>query len=372
MRPRPLHLRLIAAGLCAAACLPACGRPPTAQPVVAMGVDRPAAYPGAAGPFAVGADSVTVLPRGVTAFPAITALIAGATRSVDVEMYELQRTDLVDALVAARRRGVAVTVVTDPSVDVSVVAAGVLRAAAVDVLFYPVRKQMIDHVKLLVVDGGAAAVVGGINWGAASAPNHDIDLLVRGPAAANLERVLVRDLVTCGRLLAVPPETPDTSVAVEATLPTAAIRPLILAAVDGARTSIDLELYVVTDLGIVHAVERAHARGVRVRVLLDPTERPSDAPAAELRSRGVPVRLYHGTGELLHAKTMVVDARTVVVGSANWSAGGFARNHELDAVLDDAPQVAAVLTQAEDSDWSVSGSAPGPVPGGAGADAAGV
>ena len=47
---------------------------------------------------------------------------------------------------------------------------------------------MIDHVKLLVVDA-TVAVVGGINWGAGSAANHDFDVEVRGPAVTNLARV---------------------------------------------------------------------------------------------------------------------------------------------------------------------------------------
>ena len=347
---RSLRAFLLPFLLCAAGCGASGATSP--HPPAAAGIVR---YPGAAGPFTVGPDTVRVLPRGATAFPEIRRLLAAATRSVELEMYELQRRDLVDSLIAARTRGVRVTVITDPGVTVSAVSAATLRGAGVDVLFYPVRKQMIDHVKLLVVDDGAVAVVGGINWGNASAANHDVDLLVRGPAALNLHRVFVRDLVTCGRQATVPAEAPDASLEVVATLPTPAIRPLVLEAVEDATSTIDLELYVITDLGIVHALERAQSRGVRIRVLLDPTQRPSDAPAAELRSRGIEVRLYRGRGELLHAKTMVVDGTTVVVGSANWSAGGFARNHELDVVLPDAPAVAAVLTQAEDSDWAVAG-----------------
>lgn len=331
-------------------CLASCGAPAAARTVPALGASTP--YPVAEGPYSVGPDAVTVLPRGATAFPEIRRLMASARRSVEVEMYELQRRDLVNGLISAQARGVRVTVITDPTVNASAVSASTLRASGVDVLDYPVRKQMIDHVKLLVVDDGLVSVVGGINWGNASARNHDVDLLLRGPAARNLHRVFMRDLVTCGRRATVPPETVDTAVDVVATLPTPAIRPLVVQAIEDATSTIDLELYVITDLGIVHALERAHARGVRIRMVIDPTQRPSDGPAAELRSRGVDVRLYRGRGELLHAKTMVVDGRTVVVGSANWSAGGFARNHELDVVLPDAPPVAAVLTAAADSDWA--------------------
>ena len=178
--------------------------------------------------------------------------------------------------------------ITDPSVPASEVTAEHLRAAGVGVAAYPVRRQMIDHVKLLVVDGGVAAVVGGINWGATSGPNHDFDALVRGPAAANLERVVLRDLATSGLPVGVPTETVDPAIVVATTLPDSGIRALALELVDGARTTLDLELFVLTDAGVVHALARAHARGVRVRLLLDPDQRPSDArnPRPDPRVRG--------------------------------------------------------------------------------------
>ncbi len=317
--------------------------------------DAPAAtaapYPTAAAPpAAVGGDTVSVMARGVVAFPVIRQLIEGARHRVDVEVYELGRADLAADLVEAHRRGLEVTVVTDPSVPSSEAAAAHLRATGVAVSVYPVRRQMIDHVKLLVVDGGDAAVVGGINWGSSSDRNHDFDALVRGPAARNLERVFLRDLATTGRAVIVPPEAVDPAVVVATTLPDTGIHPLALELVDGAHATLDLELFVLTDTAVVHALERAHARGVRVRLLLDPEQRPSDASAEQLRAAGVEVRLYRGAGEKLHAKAAVADAHRVLFGSANWTAGGFVRNHELDIGLDSAP-VAAALLEAMRSDW---------------------
>lgn len=312
------------------------------------------AYPSAAtGPLAVGADLVTVLPRGSVAFPVVRSLLESARRRVLVEMYELQRDDLVSTLVAVQARGVPVTVITDPGAAGSEAAAVVLLAAGVDVAEYPVRRLTIDHVKLLVVDD-QVAVVGGINWGTASAAHHDFDVVLRGPAVANLERVAGRDLVTCGRRVTVPPLQIDPAITVASTLPFDEVRPLVLAGIESARRRLDLELYVLTDLGLVHALERAQARGVAVRLLLDPTQRPSDAASAELRAAGVPLRLYTGHGELLHAKAMVVDGSTVIFGSANWSGGGFSRNHEIDLVIHDSAAVAAALLAAVDADWDVS------------------
>lgn len=301
----------------------------------------------------LGRDTVRLLPRGSTAFPVILGLIAGARATVQVEMYEFGRPDIATALVQARQRGVAVTVIDDPSVDVTRDTATRLRAAGIDVLDYPVRKGMIDHVKLLIVDDHVA-VVGGINWGARSDRNHDVDAEVDGPAAANLERVFLDDLATCGRIAEETAAQADSAILVAATLPGADIRPLALHLVDSARTTLDLELYVLTDTGIVHAIERAHERGVHVRVLLDPNQRPSDGPAAELAAAGVDVRLYHSHGEKLHAKVGIADGRDALLGSANWTTGGFERNHELDIEMPDAPAIAAQLTALADADWVAS------------------
>ena len=306
-----------------------------------------------AGPFAVGSDRVTVLRSGEATFTVLRALIDGARATVAVEVYEFGRADLAAALVHARTRGVAVTVIADPSETASAVTALALRGAGIDVIDYPVRARMIDHVKLLVVDA-QVAVVGGINWGARSSANHDFDVELRGPAVANLARVFARDLVTCGRLVAVPPPVADLAVVAGTTLPGAEILPLVLALVTGARHRLDIAMYTLTDADAVQAIEDAHARGVAVRVLLDPSERPSDPSAAALRAHGVPVRLYASSGEKLHAKVAVADARAVLLGSANWTVSGFEHNHELDVVLAADTAVAAAFEAQFTSDWSAS------------------
>jgi cardiolipin synthase A/B len=318
------------------------GPPPTRLPLLAP---APAT--------AAGRDTVTVLRSGELTFAELDRLVGSAHRSLDVEVYEFGRTDLAAALVAARGRGVAVTVIDDPSESASSSTALSLRANAVDVADYPIRARMIDHVKLLVVDR-QVAVVGGINWGAGSAANHDFDVEVRGPAVANLERVFARDLVTCGRPQVVPPGLADPSILVAATLPGAEILPMVLGVIGSARRTLDVAMYTLTDAAVVQAMEAAFARHVAVRVLLDPSERASDPSAASLRAHGVAVRLYRSSGEKLHAKAAIADGATVVLGSANWTVSGFEHNHELDVSIPDGAMVAAAFEQQFDSDWSAS------------------
>jgi phosphatidylserine/phosphatidylglycerophosphate/cardiolipin synthase-like enzyme len=300
-----------------------------------------------------GADTVTVLRSGSPTFTELNRLINAARRSLEVEVYEFGRADLAAALVAAHDRGVAVTVVDDPSETATAATAVSLRARGLDVVDYPVRARMIDHVKLLIADS-RVAVVGGINWGAGSAANHDFDVEVLGPSVANLDRVFARDLVTCGRPVVVAPSLPDPAILVAATLPGAEILPMVLGVVGGATRTLDVAMYTLTDAAVVGAMEAALARGVAVRVLLDPSERPSDPSAASLRAHGVAVRLYRSSGEKLHAKAAIADGASVVLGSANWTVSGFEHNHELDVAIPRDPVVAAALEQQFDSDWKAS------------------
>ena len=132
-----------------------------AHPVPAMAVAAvPASAPGAA---------VTARPvrlwQDASIFGLVGELIASARQRVLVEVYEIGRTDLVRELGAAKARGVAVRVISDPTVVASRAAAAALDVLGVPERLYPVDdgRHQIDHVKLLIADGEAA--VGGMNWG---------------------------------------------------------------------------------------------------------------------------------------------------------------------------------------------------------------
>jgi phosphatidylserine/phosphatidylglycerophosphate/cardiolipin synthase-like enzyme len=321
----------------------------------ALGTAPPLPHQGqASGVVAAGSDTVRVMPDSPSTFDNILADIKAARAQVDVEMYEFGRGDIRDALIGDQRRGVRVTVIDDPTVTVTAQTRDQLLAADVTVVDYPVRPMMIDHVKLLIVDH-QVAVIGGINWGAQSSSNHDFDVELHGPAVTNLLAVFQRDLSTAGETENVLSPVDDSAVSVLSTLPRDEIRPVAVSLIDSARQSIDLDLYVLTDATIVNALERAHARGVAIRVLLDPSQRPSDQPAAELSAAGIDVRLYRSSGELLHAKVLVTDSHNVLFGSANWSLGGFERNHEIDVAIPSNTAVAAAFLSQMNSDWNASG-----------------
>ncbi len=339
---RRLRLPLLLA-LLATSCAP--GRTTPAAPIVMP--------PLVVAPVMAGADQLIPLLDGPTAFEAIIDQLRRARRSIDLELYEFQRPDLAGLLLDARDRGVTISAIKDPSQRSSRTIWAELEQGGIKVVAFPLERLTIDHVKLLIVDG-VRAIVGGINWGTHSLKNHDVDVLATGPVVNNLERVFLQDLALAGEASVIPPPSPDRLVQVLTTRPGEGIRAAALAAIADARHSIDIEMFVLSDRLVLEALVAAARRGVRLRILLDPTQPQNAAAMAQLQSAGAVVRVYVQAGdELLHAKLGVFDAGAVLFGSCNWSRSGFTRNHELDLLVRDRTLARAFLSRLE-RDWAAS------------------
>ena len=123
--------------------------------------------------------------------------------------------------------------------------------------------------------------------------------------------------------------------------------------VAASQESLDIEMYHLTDRRVLRALLAAAERGVRVRVILDPTQR---------RNLKVPDLLSHphaairwmdtdqSKGELLHAKAALADGHRLLIGSANWTHTGLSVSHEVGMVVED-PAEAAEFSQAFERDW---------------------
>lgn len=106
-----------------------------------------------------------------------------------------------------------------------------------------------------------------------------------------------------------------------------------------AQRSLFVEIYILTDSRIVHALERASAEGVDVRVILEPRAlgmgTQPEAVADELRAAGIEVRFSSVHFPLDHAKFAVADDARVLVSTANFSRSAFSSNREFLVVLSD-------------------------------------
>ena len=266
-----------------------------------------------------------------------------------VEVYELGRAEIVTALANAKKRKVAVRVITDPTVNASRDSASALDRLGVPERVYPDddARFQIDHVKLLIADGTAA--IGGMNWGRRSDRHHDYVLQTR--VAADVERlvsVFEQDWELAGGhprpLLA-----EDLDVA--QTAPSAEIRTMLEHALDHATRRILAEVYTLTDPSVIAKLAFAHRRGLDVRVILDPNQEYNRQAFTVLRAVSVDVRWYPvPRGILLHAKIGLFDSE-LILGSANWTVSGLGVNHELDIKTSD-PHALAEYGSRFESDWS--------------------
>jgi phosphatidylserine/phosphatidylglycerophosphate/cardiolipin synthase-like enzyme len=282
-------------------------------------------------------------------FTLVGELMESAHRRVLVEMYELGRIEVVKALGAAKARGVAVRVITDPTVTASRESAAELDSLGVEERAYPIddARHQIDHVKLLIAD--SQAVVGGMNWGRRSDRHHDFVLQTRVTVdVAHLAQIFEQDWSLAGGH---PAPLPSRAGAVAQTSPGDEIRSLLENALRRAAHRILAEVYTLTDPDVVAGLALAHRRGLDVRVILDPNQEYNLHPLALLRAASVQVRWYPvPRGVLLHAKIGLFDDE-LLLGSANWTVSGLGVNHELDIETRDPAAVRAYRSRFE-ADWA--------------------
>jgi len=125
-------------------------------------------------------------------------------------------------------------------------------------------------------------------------------------------------------------------------------------AIDSAKTSIDVDMYLITDHGVEKALVAAAKRGVDVRVVLErePYGLVPDAERAAtlLRAAGVHVHFAPPRFVFDHAKMMVVDSSVAFIGSANFTYYGLHHNRE-DDVKTTNPAVVQAATEVFDADY---------------------
>lgn len=298
----------------------------------------------------VGWESVVLLDGGDQAYPRMLLAIAGAQRSVHLEVYAFAPTGVgarfVDALGQAAGRGVRVEVLIDgwgSARGGRAVAAALGRAGCVVRIHNPLLALLVgrlgrNHRKILLVDD-EIAFLGGINIGDENVSEGerpgwaDLALEIHGPQCAGLGQRVRREpwrpvgsslrIFLCGlgggwRL-----------------------RRRYLVAFHNARQRIDVAHgYFLPDRGVVRAIIAAARRGARVRLLLAGR---SDVPFARAATRSLYRRLlaagvaiHEWNDSVLHAKVATVDGNRLLVGSFNLDPFSLANLEALVEVTDPA------------------------------------
>jgi phosphatidylserine/phosphatidylglycerophosphate/cardiolipin synthase-like enzyme len=138
----------------------------------------------------------------------------------------------------------------------------------------------------------------------------------------------------------------------------------ILKTLEGATKSLDIKMFQFTDPVLINAVVSAHRRGIKVRVMLNPSrftgEHDNDEAFEVFKNAQVPVKETNPKYPITHEKSMVVDGHQAFIMSLNWAPKYFGETRDYGLVTNDSAEVAEVAACFE-ADWNRAEFTPPPV-----------
>jgi cardiolipin synthase len=292
--------------------------------------------------------SLIVLPDD-TAKPILEALSA-AKKSLQIRMFLFTDPALLQAVIAAKHRGVAVRVMLNPARRGGESENDETKSQ-LDGAHIEVRDSNpafdLTHQKSMVIDE-TTGFIESFNW-------ETRDLTVtRDYAVVTTHKTEVEEMITCfdadwardgftpgqnSRLIWCPNDG----------------RQRIAEFIDSAKHSLWLQNERYQDTVIIERLVRAAARGVKLHILARP---PHTLKKDKLVEGVGGLRIMHDVGAKvhtlkglkLHAKMILADGERAIVGSINLSPGSFDGRREL-AVETDAHHVVKRLVKAAQVDW---------------------
>ena len=284
-----------------------------------------------------------------TAKPIVDA-INGARQALNVRMFLFTDPTLLDAVIAAKKRGVHVRVMLNPARRSGETENEESRKALTDAGI-EVRDSNptfdLTHQKSMVVDN-KVGLVESLNW-------EPKDLtLTRDYAVVTMHGHEVAEMVACfdadwdRKDFAPHPESrliwcPNNG------------RPRVARFIDEAKHTLWVQNERYQDQVIIERLVRAVTRGVKVHVLAKPPHSLKPEKLVEgvgglriMQDVGAKVHTLHHLK--LHAKMMLADSKRAIVGSINLAPGSFDSRREL-AVETDAGHVVKRLEAIAQHDW---------------------
>jgi cardiolipin synthase A/B len=263
--------------------------------------------------------------------PVITD-INNAKSSVDLVMYELEDSQVEQALSNAESRGVQVRVLLNggyygkpDKVNHNQAAYDYLQAHHVAVRWTP-SYFALTHQKTLAVDGKTALIMTfnltpqyyatGRDFGITDTDGKDVSAIETTFGADWQDNKLT---APSGDDLLWSPGSEQATIQL----------------INSAKTSLNIYNEEMADTKVVSALGAAAMRGVNVKVVM--TDQSSwHSNFAKLKSDGVHIRTYSASAPLyIHAKMIIADGKQAFIGSENFSSTSLTRNRELGLVFTD-------------------------------------
>jgi cardiolipin synthase len=283
---------------------------------------------------------ITEPDNGVT--PLINAM-THANQSIDLVMYGFTDQQFAAELIAAKQHGKSVRVLiqqhpymTDNENQAII---SLLQNAGVP-LVYADQNYKLTHQKTLIIDNNKALVMTFNFTHSTFKKERNFALLITDPdELQEIESVFDADwrhqAVTVHNANLI--WSPDNS------------REKLLALVQQARDGIKLHAESITDYAMVGALASAARRGVKVEILTSNESKKANGKKFHyLETAGVLIRISKRL--IIHAKVLLIDNNTAVIGSINMTKPSIDENREL-AVISHDEKIYRQLEKTFDSDW---------------------
>lgn len=280
-------------------------------------------------------------------------LIDGAQRSVDMAAYDFGLTNVADALIRAKERGVAVRVVTDTD---NAGNPAVLRLKQAGIPVVDDQRQALMHHKFAVIDG-QTVVTGAWNFAERDTFRHNNNtVIVRSPDLARnftneFEKMFVQRRFGPTKPADVPHPVVEVGGArVETWFASEQkLVPVIVARLQAARSSIAFMTFSFTLDEVAAVLRERAATGVGVWGVFETTGSETQfSEYSKLRSlkpptagppypgcKSGPAVVQDAAPILMHHKVFVIDERTVLFGSFNYTSNAAEDNDEALLIVDD-------------------------------------
>ena len=256
-------------------------------------------------------------------YQTIYSFITGATKSLDMTMYELVDTTAEKDLAADAAKGVVVRVILDQNREKSsnTAAYNYLNANGVDAAWAN-TKYAATHQKTITVDGAESAIMSGNLTSRYYSTTRDFAVMDSNKVdVAAIEKVFAADFTGAS----ITPGDGD-----NLTWSPTDAESNLLAIINGATTSLLVENEEMASDDITNALVAAAKRGVKVDITMTANS-DYDSDFDDIVAAGGHVSLYKDddTSLYIHAKAIVADGTNAYVGSINFSNASMNENREL-------------------------------------------
>lgn len=248
-----------------------------------------------------------------------------AEKSILVIIYNLSDDHVIRALKRKAEEGVKVTVILDSKTG------NPIKRLGSEVKSIRHQGEGLMHIKALVVDEHLS-LIGSANFSYDSLRVHsNLMIALEHPRVAHAIEELGEQIMQ-GKGASLSPSyarQEEQLIEIWPTHDSPESLDRLKELINQAEDTLKIAMFTWTHHELADAIIAAHSRGVNVELVLDRKQATGSGfkVTKKLKKAGIPLYFNRGPG-LLHDKTMLIDDRILVAGSANWTKAAFNKNED--------------------------------------------